>query len=74
MEIDSKDQQQTGTRIAIGGRELVDGVELARRLGVARTTVWRLARLRRIGRYTIGRRWFYCEAEVLDALRVPPVA
>ena len=29
---------------------------------------------RRIGRYTIGRRWFYCEAEVLDALRVPPVA
>jgi excisionase family DNA binding protein len=56
--------------IHVAGRELMDGGELARRLGVGRTTIWRLARTGRIPYYTIGRRWMFCEAEVLDALRV----
>lgn len=56
--------------IIVANRELVDGYELARRLGVGRTTVWRLARTGRIPRYEIGRRWMFCEAECLDALRV----
>ena len=56
--------------LKVAGRELVDGGELARRLGVGRTTIWRLARVGRIPYYCIGRRWMFCETEVLDALRV----
>lgn len=56
--------------LVVGGKELVDTVELARRLQLGRTTVWRLARAGRIPFYKIGRRWMFCEAEVLDALRV----
>jgi excisionase family DNA binding protein len=63
--------QRGGRVITVGGRSLIDGQFLAERLGVARTTVWRLAHSGRIGYYVIGRRWFFCESEVVEALRVP---
>jgi excisionase family DNA binding protein len=58
--------------LIVAGRELVDGAELARRLAVSRTTVWRLAKLGRIPYFEIGRRWYFAEPEVLDALRARP--
>lgn len=51
--------------------QLVDGAELGRRLGVGRTTIWRLAKAGRIPYYSIGRRWMFSETEVVEALRVP---
>jgi excisionase family DNA binding protein len=61
-------------RMAIAGRDLVDGAELARKMSVGRTTVWRLAKLGRIPYFIVGRRWLFDEAEVLEALRAVAVA
>jgi excisionase family DNA binding protein len=58
-------------QLTVAGRQLVDGADLGRRLGVGRTTIWRLTRTGRIPYYAIGRRWLYCIAEVVEALRVP---
>ena len=59
------------THAAVTAHELVDGAELSHRLCVSRTTIWRLARTHLIPHYAIGRRWRYCEAEVIAALRIP---
>jgi excisionase family DNA binding protein len=55
--------------VRLAGRDLVDGAELARRMNLARTTVWRLAKSRQIPYFVVGRRWLFDESEVLDALR-----
>jgi len=59
---------RTGTRLA--GHDLLDGAELARRMNVGRTTVWRLAKQGLIPYFVMGRRWMFEESEVLEALRV----
>ena len=58
-------------QVTAAGHQLVDGAELGRRLGVCRTTIWRLAHTGRIPYYCIGRRWLFSEPEVVEALRVP---
>ena len=69
-----RNSRQPKEHLTVGGRSLVDGFSLAEHLGVTRTTVWRLARSGRIGHYQIGRRWYFSESEVLEALRVPASA
>jgi excisionase family DNA binding protein len=59
---------RTGARLA--GHDLLDGAELARRMNVGRTTVWRLAKHGHIPYFVMGRRWMFEESEVLEALRV----
>jgi excisionase family DNA binding protein len=68
------DDRDVGTGTSVTAHELVDGAELAHRLGVARTTIWRMARAHCIPYYAVGRRWRYCEAEVVRALRIPALA
>lgn len=64
------DRADKPAALTVAGSELVDGKVLARRLCLSRTTVWRLAKLGRIPYYEVGRRWLFCEREVLEALHV----
>jgi len=55
--------------VNVAGKVYVDAAEMGAQVGISRSAVLRLARLKRVPYYEVGRRWLFEPSEFMEALR-----